>query len=341
VARQIDRKLRLTAALLGIVGRKELAAAFRRVNAGTSFEVARADKWLQGRAQPRDLQVYEDWSTLLRLDRPGQWIADCDAEAFLDEICARHGRDREALQRDLEAFGKRPGLTSSIDLTGTFASYSHAWSINRGQLIRGELAIQAAAGQNRLRGTYTEVLGRDSRVEYSGPIVIGKRAMHFEARDSSGDSQFKFTLFQPSPPASVLGGLWSGATVLGPLALPSVTRVVMVRMPAASPRLRATDGFVPGDASLAEDLAALGLRVADPAAVDYHLREFLSDGPGGGFDQISAAAYQSLVELFDRSWFSQVESCSVQPARQELPHPRPTRPRAAPGLARRLRLGKR
>jgi hypothetical protein len=304
MARDIDRKLRLTAAFLGAGGRKELAAAFRRVNAGTSFEITRADKWLQGRAKPRDPQIYEDWAKVLDLDRPGQWIAECNAEAFLNEICARHGRDREALRRELGSVGKHPGVSLALDLVGTFAGYSHAWSIHRGDLIRGEMSIRATSGLNRLRGTYTEIITRDSRVEYEGSIVVGKRAMYFDGRDPSGDSQFKFSLFLPSPPASVLGGLWSGTTVVGSIAQPSVTRVVMVRLSAASARLRTAPGFLPRDASLADDLATMGVRVANPVAVDRHLREFLTGGSGAGLDQIPTAAYHALVELFDRNWWA-------------------------------------
>lgn len=325
MARDVDRKLRLTAALLGIVGRKELAAAFRRVNASTAFEVARADKWLQGRAQPRELQIYEDWSKVLGLDRPGQWIANCDIDAFLDAVCVRHGRDREALQGDVESFGKRPALSSALDLTGTFACYSHAWSLHLGHLMRGELAVRSASGQNRLRGTYTEVLSDASHVVYRGPIVVNKRAVYFEARDHSGESQFKFSLFLPSAPASVLGGLWSGTTILGPFGQPSVTRVVMVRLPAVSERLRTTPGFIPGDASLAEDLAAFGFRVDDPAAADRCLREFLTGGTGGGVDQVPLAAYHALVELFDRNWVMRMTPGRAQDSDHE-----PTT--SAPGL---------
>jgi hypothetical protein len=303
VARDIDRKLRLTAALLGASGRKDLAAAFRRVNARTSFEVSRADKWLQGRSKPREKQIYEDWAKVLVLDRPGQWIADCDAEVFLDEICARHGRDREDLRRSLEVFGdNRPNRATVLDLTGTFVGYSYAWSHFHGQFLRGEMSVRAASGQNRLQATYTETLSDDSRVEYRGPITISKRAMHIAARDATGDSQFMFSLFRPSPPASVLGGLWSGTTVLGPVGQPAVTRVVLVRLPAASPRLRTAQGLMPGNASFAEDLATLGFRVENPAAVDRYLREFLAGGTGGGFDQVPIAAYHALVELFDRNW---------------------------------------
>ena len=46
MAQDIDRKLRLTAALLGTAARKDLAAAFRRVNPNTAFDIGRADKWL-------------------------------------------------------------------------------------------------------------------------------------------------------------------------------------------------------------------------------------------------------------------------------------------------------
>ena len=57
MSREIDRKLRLTAALLGTSTRKDLAMAFRKINPTTSFDIERADKWLQGRSRPRDRQI--------------------------------------------------------------------------------------------------------------------------------------------------------------------------------------------------------------------------------------------------------------------------------------------
>jgi hypothetical protein len=77
VAQDIDRKLRVTAAFLGAVTAKDLAAAFRRANPVTSFDVERAHKWIQGRARPRESRLYEDWAKVVDLDRPGAWIADC------------------------------------------------------------------------------------------------------------------------------------------------------------------------------------------------------------------------------------------------------------------------
>jgi hypothetical protein len=37
----------------------------------TSLDIGRADKWLQGRAHPREREVYDDWSKVLDPGRPG------------------------------------------------------------------------------------------------------------------------------------------------------------------------------------------------------------------------------------------------------------------------------
>lgn len=305
MARDIDRKLRLTAALLGTVARKDLAAAFRRVNANTSFDIGRADKWLQGRAQPRERQVYEDWAKVLELDRSGQWIADCDIDSFLDEICVRHGRDRNVLSRDIEVFsGRVNGQNAALSLAGTFVCYSHAWSpYFQGRLIRGELTITNSSTPNRLHAFYTEVLPT-GLLELKGTINIGKRATQGSVgEDSSGVPTLTFCLFPASPPVSVLGGLMFGTTLIGPDAQPSVTRIAMVRLPAANARLRSTAAYLPAQASIAGDLGEFGLHVRDAAAADRLLSEFLAVGVNG-FDQVSVPAYRALADLFDRIWLS-------------------------------------
>lgn len=305
MARDIDRKLRLTAALLGTVARKDLAAAFRRVNANTSFDIGRADKWLQGRAQPRERQVYEDWAKVLEIDRPGQWVADCDIDTFLDEICVRHGRDRNILARDIEVFsGRVNGQAPALSLAGTFVSYSHAWSpYFQGRLIRGELTVTTSSTPNRLHATYTEVLPT-GLLELKGTLNMGKRATQGSVGDdSSGVPTLSFCLFPASPPASVLGGLMFGTTLIGPDAQPSVTRIVMVRLPGTTPLLRSTAAYLPAQASIGEDLAQLGLRVQDSAAADRLFAEFLAVGVNG-FDQVSVPAYRALADLFDRIWLS-------------------------------------
>jgi hypothetical protein len=304
VARDIVRKLRLTATALGLVTRKDLAAAFRRANANTSFVLGRADKWLQGRAQPRELQVYEDWSKVLELDRPGQWIADCDIEAFIDEICARRDLDREALLRGLELTTDRGMPGSALELSGTFVCYSHAWSpYFHGRLIRGALSVNADASPARPLVTYTEVLPTGPMV-LKGSLSVVSRGLHALVSDDSGSAQvLTFSLFRPSPPASVLAGFMSGTTVLGPDAQPSATRLVAIRLPAAAARLRSADAYLPLQGSVAADLTLLGLRLDDPDIVDRCLDEFLNSG-SGRFDQIPVPTYRALADVFDRIWLT-------------------------------------
>jgi hypothetical protein len=312
MARDIDKKLRLTAALLGAVTCKDLAATFRRANTSTSFDVDRAYKWLQGRARPRELQVYEDWAKVLELGRSGDWIAECDTEAFLDEICAHHHRDREALRRRANASivfasEQEPDLA----VTGAFACYSHAWSpYFRGRLIRGELSIAIASNPRRLVATYAEALPT-GRLQLEGSVTIGKRLMRLDVRERAGDAQFFFCLFPPTPPVSILGGLMCGATIIGPDAQPSVSRVAIVRVPAASARfLREAEAYLPTRGSVSHDLAALGLPIADLAAVDQRLGEFLAGG-GSGLDQIPLATYGALVELFDPNWLTHLANATA------------------------------
>ena len=302
MARDIDRKLRLTAAVLGVTARKDLAAAFRRINPATPFDVDRANKWLQGRAQPREQQLYEDWSKVLGLDRPGQWIAECDTEAFLDEVCARHGRVREDLLHRLEESASRRNRSGSVELAGTFVCYSHAWSpYFSGRLIRGELTVGVESSPNRLPVSYTEVLPTGV-LALKGAMFLSKRGLHIQAGDLTGDTQVvTFCLFPAAPPASVLGGFMFGTTLISPDAQPSVTRIVLVRLPAASTRLRSVDAYLPRQGSMAEDLAQFGLHVGDATAVDLRLAEFLN-GSSDGFDQIPVSAYRALADLFDRDW---------------------------------------
>jgi len=307
VAQDIDRKLRLTAALLGSIARKGLAAAFRHVNPNTSFDVGRADKWLQGRAQPRELSIYHDWAKVLGLERSGQWIADCDFDSFLDEVCARHGRDRADMMRQLEASAQGaarqgPGLS----LAGTYVCYAHAWSpYFRGQLVRGELTIATAAGRSdRVSARYVEVLPT-GRLQLDGVIAVDKRTLRIEVCDATRTAQYvNFSLFLPSPPVSVLGGLMFGTTLIGPDAQPSVTRAVVIRLASANARLRSDEAYLAPGVSLSGDLEALGLPIDDPVAVDDCLASFLGGSGRDGIDQVPAAAYRELIDLFDRIWLS-------------------------------------
>ena len=310
MARDIDRKLRVTAFVLGTVTIKDLATAFRRVNPATSFDIDRAHKWMQGRASPRQFQLYEDWARLLDLRHPGSWIADVDAEAFLEAVCLRHNRDRDTLKQQMESLNgdvARPGREP--ELAGTYACYSHAWSpYFRGRVIRGELSIVPGSSPNRLRASYAEVLPT-GRVRLEGPVSVEKRAIHLDLREPGGDAHFVYFLMPPSPPVSILAGLMCGATIIGPSGQPSVTRIVMVRLPATSLRLSSAEAYLPAESSIAEDLVALGLAIVDTAAVDRHLGAFLA--APSGLDQIADSDYHPLVDSLDQAWLKFPESAGA------------------------------
>ncbi len=304
MAREIDRKLRLTAALLGATTRKDLAKAFQRINPATPFDVERAHKWLQGRARPREQQLYEDWTKLLDLGQPGQWIAECDSEAFLEAICARHGRDPAALRHEVDgaAIPASQQPHHGLPLAGTYACYHHSVSpYYRGRLIRGELTIAAVPAPQRLSATYEETMATGGRFRLDGVVTL-KRALHIDVNETTGEAKIIFLLFPPAPLVSVLAGIMCCTPLIGPDVQPSVTRIAIVRLPAASRQLRDAPAPLAPQASVAEDLAALGLPVAEPALLDQRIAAFLGGGDSGGLDQIASAAYRALAEALDRNW---------------------------------------
>ena len=305
VTQDIDRKLCLTAAVLGAVSRKDLAAAFRRINPSTAFDLDRAHKWLQGRARPRDAVLYEDWAALLDLGKSGAWVASCPLAEFAAALAERGPLSAEALQERADGFRGGAVLDpgQSPELTGTFACYSHAWSpYFRGRLIRGELSIGISGTTRRLVARYAEHLPTGP-IRTEGPVTLAERAIHLDLR-APGGAHLLFCLFPASAPATLLGGLMCGATIIGPDSQPSVTRIVMVRLPPRVGPWPEADPYLPPEATISADLARLGLTLAEPEQAEAGLAAFLRGGDGGGLDQIQVEAFKPLVELFDRQWFA-------------------------------------
>lgn len=307
MARDIDQKLRVTMVLVGAVTCKDLATAFRRVNPMTSFDVDRAYKWIQGRARPRELRLYEDWAKVVDLERPAAWVADCTLDDFIEVICARHDCDRDALERQREPSHRSVAGQSkdpSLSLAGTYVCYSHAWSpYFRGQLIRGELSITQPDGPQRVVACYSERLPT-SRLHLVGPLAVVGRALHLDLRETGGNGRMFFCLSLPTPPASVLAGLMCGATIIDPDAQPSVTRIVMIRLPAPSMRESSAVAYLPPQTSVAGDLASLGLPIPNPVAVDDGIGAFLTGGREAGFDQIDSPSHRALLDLFNPIWLA-------------------------------------
>jgi hypothetical protein len=306
MAQHIAQKLRLTSTLLGTVSRKDLAAAFRAVNPKTAFDVGRADKWLQGRAQPRELSVYDDWSKLLGLEQPGAWVAASDLPAFTAAICARHGIDKAELERRAGAPSKgslHEDGSLGLALVGTYACYSRAMSpYYRGQLIKGSMSIKAGPDGHGLIAAYREILPT-GQLLIGGPVTPAKRGLYAHLKEPGGDAHFFFCLFPQSQPGSVLGGYLCGGAIIGPEPQPSLSRILMIRLPDPPHGTELWGGYLASDRSIVADLAALGLIIDQPEAVNRQLAQFLAgDSSDGGALQIPPAEFHAILDVFDRQW---------------------------------------
>ena len=202
------------------------------VNPATTFDLDRAHKWLQGRARPRDAARDEDWAALLEIGKTGFWVANCPLAEFAAALAARGPLAADTLQERADAFRGgavlEPG--QAPELTGSYVCYSHAWSpYFRGRIIRGELTI-AISGATRRLVALLQRTPADRADPHRGSVTLADRAIHLDLR-APGGVHLVFCLFPASAPASLLGGLMCGATVIGPDSQPSVTRIVMVRLP--------------------------------------------------------------------------------------------------------------
>ena len=149
MVRDFGAKLRITAAALGCASQKDLCARFHGVNPGTIFELDRSYKWMQGRALPRSVRLYEDWAALLGTGRPVAWLQSCTVDEFLELLCGHFAVSREALVARAGP-GAAPGPEAAEPeprdalpghhLAGVYACYSHAWSpYFEGKIIRSTL----------------------------------------------------------------------------------------------------------------------------------------------------------------------------------------------------------
>ncbi len=313
MVRDFGAKLRITAAALGCVSQKDLCARFREVNPGTTFELERSYKWMQGRALPRSVRLYDDWAALLDTGASVAHLQSCAVEEFLDLVCARHQVSRDALAAvagivaaapaeaiEPEAIDPLPGR----DLVGAYACYSHACSsyFDR-KLVRSSLVIEPAAdGRPALGAIYGEMVAF-SPIQLRGPVSIVGRAVHIELLDATARFRVDLCLFLPGGTlVNVLAGVMSGATFLDAVPQPASTRIVMTRVPpAAVPTLEETNRYIdPTDAPLSSDLAALGVPVAAAAELDALLDAFLAADQPKSYLMVAADEYSRLALAVDR-----------------------------------------
>ena len=304
-------KLRLTAAVLGCDSHKALCARFHAVNPKTHFEIERAHKWLQGRATPRNRQVYDDWRQVLGLEQHSDWLMECSVEAFLEAVSRHYRVDADTVRRRAshweaaEAIHGHARVQSPHDyLCGSFACYSWSWSpYHRGQIVRGTLAITPAVKRLSLVARYSEtMLGTGTVVRFSGEVQLAGGTLSFNLRGPGQGLPLFCCLLLSQPPASVMCGMLAGAAFVGHEPQPSATPFVAVRVPHDP---EPSNGYIrPAPDALAADLAALGLGLPAPADAGARLRHLLRrDGDAGSW-QVSEADQVDLAAVLDQPYLS-------------------------------------
>lgn len=278
------QKLGITAVLLGCSTRKELCARFRAVNPATEFDLERSFKWLQGKALPRSMAIYDDWSRLIGTPRGGAWLAGCSTEAFIEEACGLFQADAaEVQQRAARFLGERAGRGSD-GLAGDFVCYSWAWSpFRQGWLIRGTLALRPAPG-GRVGAIYTEELERQTGV-FRGSGTRTGRTLLLSLSGDEGE-HMAHSLLLSGRPSDCFCGMMQGFTVAGTTVEASGCRIVGMRLPDS----RAVQGIGylhPDEVAVRQDLEACGFAAPLAGHLSGAVLRFLRAGGASGHMKVT------------------------------------------------------
>ena len=323
MVRDFAMKLRLAAMVLGCTTRKDLAAAFRRVNPDTTFDVERADKWLSGKASPRTADVYRDWGRLLALDQPHEWMVACSADELVAVLAAHNGVAPELLLEGAQDFPNgarrqvvpRPVRDGMGFVEGAYACYSYAFTpYFPGWLIRSSMVIGPGYGVGSVAYSHNMP---PSPTRFSGDVTFNGRGMQIALHQTAaGDMRIYMALFGPAPPATVLAGMLCGAAVVTPEPEPSAARIILIRLPGPSPAFNALHTVFQPEDSIAQDLALAGLDFSDQDEVDRRIKAFLPARPRHGIEQVTTAEYRELVEYFNREHYARVVALKTGPPKR-------------------------
>jgi hypothetical protein len=289
--RDFAAKLRLVARLLGCRTRKEFCTRFRDADPATAFRPDRVAKWMQGTAAPREGRAYAEVARLLGLDRSATWIAECPLAEF--EAVARRARAAQP-PASPPAAATAPGDNSH--LYGTYHCFSPAWSsYYPGQLIRGRLTLSAEPGGG-LHADYVEVIAGKPTL-FRGQAAVTPRGLQMLLREGQAGIGLVLTTYLPAHPSSVLCGMLSGATLLGPDLAPAACRFVALRVPGA-PADPPSGYMEPLPEQVTADLRALGL--AAMPELGQAVIGFLVGGDRAPADHVAWADQERLTRLADR-----------------------------------------
>ncbi len=288
--RDFAAKLRLVARLLGCRTRKEFCSRFRNADPATAFRPDRVAKWMQGAAAPREGRAYAEVARLIGIDRSATWVAECTLAEF--ETVARRARAEQPRPPPPPPV---PPAGDNSHLCGTYHCFSPAWSTYyTGQLIRGRLTLSAEPGGG-LHADYIEVIAGKPAL-FRGQAALTPRGLQMLLREGQAGIGLVLTTYLPAHPGSVLCGMLSGATVLGPELAPAACRFVALRVP-ETPADPPAGYIEPVPELVAEDLRALGL--PPMAELAQEVVGFLVGGDRGPADRVTWADQERLTRLAD------------------------------------------
>jgi hypothetical protein len=317
-SRHLALKLRLTSLALGCSTHKELCARFAAINRTTLFVPQNAYKWLSGKAMPRASSVYEDWVRVLDGALTAPFIASSSFQEFQDAICTRFAvpetalailRTEAGLSANREpvlvaasfATGNGPQLAGHW-LEGAYLAISPAWSSTEGgRLIVGAVTIHPNTTQ-RLQISYSENLF-NRQVLMSGQLLHDGRTAQSALACSYTHRLFFLALNVPTPPASLIGGIFTGAAVHDPDARATACRILLLRAHGIQAEaLAARAGYLSAEGALVErELAALGYRddAARPA-LGAGIVDFLTGPSSSNLCEARLKDLAPLEQLIER-----------------------------------------
>jgi hypothetical protein len=157
---------------------------------------------------------------VLGTERGADWLARCTLDAFAAELVALFRVDPAALRQLAGSPAADAGWAAGFALYGHYACYSWAWSpYYRGQVIRSALEIRRGS-RGHDEALYRErLLGQV--IAFTGePRVVGN-TLHVALHGPDEVSPLFLSRHTARAPGSVLCGILSGATAVGPQPLPS------------------------------------------------------------------------------------------------------------------------
>jgi len=282
------RKLRAAVDESGCRSLAEFVMRVRAAAPDTSVTLDRAYKWLQGKALPQDVGVYDDLAVAIGLQDEGAFVRESTVEAFTE----RMRKLRLGASPPCGPAGFDPVVQSGLR-DGAYAMYSLSRDLAASDtVVRGCVHVAGdPAGIRRIE--YVERDGAE-RVSFGGELTVARRLHTVAFAPSPRGQSLSLALAVPGQPVPVVGGLLIGEAQYAVAARPICCRVLLlaVRNPAADPE--AGNGeFGTGPERIAGDVAAIGYAGSDCAAVAARILDYLT-APSGGQIDVSHQAIEAI-----------------------------------------------